>query len=169
MRTLSTLYTAVRQNPILRAAAVLVLIILAAVVWDPSALFALPVAFGATFTEGSLPWEFLVTEAPGHISRRNITLSVAASTTLDPGTVLGKVTSSGKYVPWDDSWSDGRETVAGVLAGEAVNDAAEVADVEGVAIVGVAEVRSDDLVWEDGVSESAGQAGLEALHIRVRE
>lgn len=34
---------------------------------------------------------------------------------LYPGTIMGRVTSGGKYGPYDGSAADGRETVAGIL------------------------------------------------------
>lgn len=34
---------------------------------------------------------------------------------LSAGTVLGKITASGKYGPYDDSAADGRQTAVGIL------------------------------------------------------
>ncbi len=48
------------------------------------------------FTEGRHPTEGLMSEANGHRSRDNITIA-AGSGIIEPGTVLGKITASGKY------------------------------------------------------------------------
>ena len=37
---------------------------------------------------------------------------------LPAGTVLGKITASGKYGPYDDTATDGRQTAVGILAEE---------------------------------------------------
>lgn len=50
------------------------------------------------FTEGRRATEGLLSEANFHRSRDNITIAAGAGVVV-PGTVLGKVTASGKYVP----------------------------------------------------------------------
>lgn len=121
----------------------------------------------ASQTEGKYPGEFLLAEMPGTISRDTVTVRVPADTTLNPGTVLGQVSASGKYVPFDDAASDGRETAAGVLHGKLVNDGVA-ADATAVIINWSAEVRAADLEWEVGVDEDAGLADLAALGIKAR-
>jgi len=120
-----------------------------------------------SLSENQYASEFLQTEAPGKISRENVTVTVAASTTLVPGQVLGKISASGKYVPYDDTASDGREAVAGILYSEAVNAALSPADVDGVVINGIAEVRGADLEW-GAADVPTGTADLAALFIKVR-
>ena len=120
-----------------------------------------------SLSENQYASEFLQTEAPGKISRENVTVTVAASTTLVPGQVLGKISASGKYVPYDDTASDGRETAAGILYSEAVNAALSPADVDGVIINGIAEVRGADLEW-GAADVPTGTADLAALFIKVR-
>jgi len=122
----------------------------------------------AAINEGQYPGEFLLAELPGTISRDTVTVTVAAATTLSPGTVLGQITADEKYVPYDDAESDGREDAAGVLYGELVNDGLAEADMTGVIINRDAEVRSADLVWEVGVDEDRGLADLRALGIKAR-
>lgn len=119
-------------------------------------------------TEGRYAGAFLVAESPGTISRDTVTVTVAASTTLAPGAVLGQISASGKYVPYDDSYSDGREVAAGVLYGEIANAALAPADKTGVIVNFGAEVRGDDLIWETGVDETGGLADLAALGIKAR-
>lgn len=67
-------------------------------------------------TEGRHAGEFLLSEANGTRSREEITL---APTTVDlpAGQLLGKLTASGEYAPYDPAVdpADGSETVAAVL------------------------------------------------------
>ena len=60
--------------------------------------------------------DFLVHEAVGHISRETgvVTLTDAEGV-LQPGTVLGQITASGKYVAHDDNATDGSEIPAALL------------------------------------------------------
>lgn len=122
----------------------------------------------ATKTEGRHDSEFLTAEAPGTISRDEVTVTVPASTTLDPGTVLGVISATGKYVPYDDSYSDGREDAAGVLFDALTNDDDAPADMDGVVINNTAEVRAADLAWGEGVDEAKGLADLAAKNIKAR-
>lgn len=114
----------------------------------------------STKTEGKHPSEFLVSEAPGTLSRDAVTVTVPASTTLTPGFVLGKLSATGKYVPYDNAGSDGSETAAAVLFDELANDTESGADATGVVINFAAEVRSADLVWADGLNDAGKLAGL---------
>jgi hypothetical protein len=52
-----------------------------------------------TFTEGRHAAEFVLSEAEGTRSRDNVTLhgGFTGADKLKPGTVLGKITSGGKY------------------------------------------------------------------------
>ncbi len=58
--------------------------------------------------------EFVLTEASGQRSRENIVVVQTGAAILS-GTVLGKVTASGKYKPYANGASDGTEVAAGVL------------------------------------------------------
>lgn len=121
----------------------------------------------AVQNEGKYSGEFLLAEMPGTISRDKVTVLVPADTTLNPGTVLGQVSATGKYVPFDDAASDGRETAAGILNEKLVNEGVA-ADATATIINWGAEVRADDLEWEVGVDEDAGLADLAALGIKAR-
>lgn len=118
--------------------------------------------------EGKYPGEFIVQESPGTISRDEVTVTVPANTTLNPGAVLGQISASGKYVPFDDASSDGREDAAGILYSELVNDTGGAVDKTGVIVNWSAEVRSADLEWEEGVDEDKGLADLAALGVKAR-
>lgn len=65
------------------------------------------------FTEGRQPGEFLLTEANGQRSRENITVASGAGI-IAPGSILGIVTASGKYVLSPDTGSDGSQTAVAV-------------------------------------------------------
>ncbi|RMD93351.1 MAG: head decoration protein [Alphaproteobacteria bacterium] len=56
---------------------------------------------------------FVKYEAPQNYSRDDIT--VVSGQNLVAGTVLGKITASGKYTAWDPAAVDGSETAVGVL------------------------------------------------------
>lgn len=125
----------------------------------------------STKTEGRHTAEFLISEANGTRSRDQVTVTVPASTTLKPGLVLAKVTGSGKYVPYDDDGSDGREEAAGVLYDGLVNDTEAPVDVDATVITCDAEVRAADLEWDSSIDDSekaAGRADLLALGIKSR-
>lgn len=159
---------AVQGSALIRLALAMGVLIACALVVDPAAWLAAPFVLGASLTEGQHTGEFILAECPGTISRDTVTVTVAANTTLEPGTVLGQITSSGKYEPYDDGYSDGREVAAGILYGEARNDTEAEADVEAVIVDFAAEVRAADLVWGTGVDETGGTADLAALGIKAR-
>ena len=66
-------------------------------------------------TQGFLTGEYLVSEAPGSRSRDVATVTVAGGVALPPGTVLGKVTASGKLVKYSDGASDGSQAAVAIL------------------------------------------------------
>ena len=123
-------------------------------------------------TEEQYTGEFILTESPGELSRDNVTVTVPASTKLQPGFVLGKITADGNYAPYDNDNTDGTEAAAGVLYGELDNSASEsAADFEAVIINAVAEVRKADLQWGSGVldaEKTAAYADLAALFVKAR-
>ena len=49
------------------------------------------------------------------MTRQEVVVNVASETTLKLGSVLGKITASGKYVPSDPDASDGSEAAAAVF------------------------------------------------------
>lgn len=108
---------------------------------------------------------FLLSEGDGHFSRDNVTL--AAGHDLEAGTVLGKITATGKFAQYDNQASDGSQVAAGILYDKANSTAADVAV---CAIVRTAEVVDELLVWPDGspTDITAGVADLKAIGIIVR-
>ena len=117
-------------------------------------------------TEGPHPGGFLVWEALRDYTRETITL---AAGTLAPGTVLGRITASGKYAAHDPDAVDGTQTAAAVLWGPADasgGDAPAVALVRGPAIV-----NRHELVFAGTPSAgeiAAAHAALLAAGILVR-
>jgi hypothetical protein len=109
----------------------------------------------------------ILSELPGHQSRENVT--IVSGQDLAFGTVVGKITSTGKYKAYDDDNNDGSEAAAGVLVGEDVD--ASGGDKDGVIIVKDAELNPDLLVWastNDATDITNGKTDLAALGIKLR-
>ncbi len=98
-----------------------------------------------TLTEGRHTAEFLLSEANGYQSREVVTLAAAAAA-LSAGTVLGKITASGKYAAYSNAAGDGTQTAVGVLYANAPDSAA---DQEVVMIARNAEVKGTSLTGSD--------------------
>lgn len=115
-----------------------------------------------TLTQGIEAGEFLMNEANGKISRDVVTVTIASNAKLRSGTVLGKVTASGKFIPYLAGASDGSQAAAAILLTpllDGVNG-----DTKAVVIIRHAEVIGDRLTGSD----TAGVAALKALGIIVR-
>lgn len=112
------------------------------------------------YTEGRHTGEFLLSEANGTQSRDEVTIAAAAAAMV-PGTLVGRITASGKYVAYSNAAADGSEVAAGILYA-AVPDKA--ADQRAVIIARGAEVARAELTGLD----AAGEADLKALGIVVR-
>lgn len=126
----------------------------------------------SAITERKHTGEFIISEANGQRSRDAVTVTVANATTLEAGMVLGKLTATGKYVPYDNSGSDGSESAAGVLYGELVNDGVAPADFDGVVVNSDAEIRKADLQWASGLVDAdkdAAYVDLAAVGIKARD
>ena len=119
-----------------------------------------------TLVEGTHPGGFLVWEAFRDYTRETITV---ASGTLEPGTVLGKITTGGKFTQLAPAASNGSQNAAGILWGPADATAADAAAV--VVQRGPAIVNRNDLIWPTGATEpqiAAATAALAALGILLR-
>lgn len=117
--------------------------------------------------EGIRPGSFVLTEVePRTLSRDNVTF-LTGSVYL-PGQVLGQLTANGKFCPLDPSASTGAQIAAGISL---YRYDASAADVKGVVIDRLAEVKANELVWPVGISspnQAAAIAQLKALDILVR-
>ena len=87
---------------------------------------------------------------------------------LEAGTVLGRITETGKSVALDPTANDGSENAAGILW-DGVD--ASAGDRKGLAITRTAAVRADALLWPDGITspqKAAALAQLAAVGIKTR-
>ena len=114
----------------------------------------------ATLTEGKHAGGFLVWEVLREFNRETITIASGAGKVV-PGTVLGKITTGGKYTGLAPAATNGSQNPAGVLwAGVD----ATAADALGVVILrGPAIVNRNELVWPAGATEAQITAAITAL------
>lgn len=123
-----------------------------------------------TLTEGRHAGGFLVWEAFWDYTREVITIATGGTNPiLEPGTVLGKITASGKFAANDPAAVDGTETAIAVLWGQAD---ATAADVDAVVLLrGPAIVNGNDLVFTGtptALEITAAHTALAAVGILTR-
>lgn len=120
------------------------------------------------FNEGRNPGEFLLSEANGNRSRDVITVASGAGV-IAPGTVLGKLTSGGKYTPSPATGSDGSQTAVAVAL---YGCDATSADQKLVVVARDAEVNINLLAYASSVDDATKKAAkatqLAAVGIIVR-
>ena len=121
-------------------------------------------------TEGRHAGGFLVWEAFRDYTREVITIATGGTyPVLEPGTVLGKITASGKYAAHDPAAVDGTETAVAVLWGPAD---ATAADATVVALArGPAVVNGKDLVFvgtPTALEITAAHSALATLGVLTR-
>lgn len=94
--------------------------------------------------------EFLLSEGAGNISREAI--NVAAGPALEPGQILGLVTASSEFAPYQPTAEDGTENAVAILYGPlGESDVAR----RSRAIVRLAEVSEAHLTGLDPAAEKA--------------
>ena len=94
--------------------------------------------------------EFLLSEGPGTISREAI--NVAAGPALEPGQILGLVTATGEFAPYQPTAEDGSENAIAILYGPlGQSDVVR----RGRAVVRQAEVSEAHLTGLDPAAEKA--------------
>ena len=114
----------------------------------------------ATLTEGPHPGGFLIWEVLRDYTRETATLTSGAGK-LAPGTVLGQITTGGKYTVLTPGATNGSQNAAGLLWGPA--DATD-ADAPGVVIVrGPTIVNRHEIIWPEGITEAQTTTALTAL------
>lgn len=129
----------------------------------------------ATYNEPTRNYTFLMSEfSPGTLSREKVTL-LQDATKAQPcvaGTVLGMITASGKYTPYDDAVAGlvgvGATTAAGILAENVDEDVLAAGDVTVQIIKRLAEVKEAELVWHtlaDATSKAAAKASLSTTNM----
>ena len=121
-----------------------------------------------TLTEGKHAGGFLVWEVLRDYTRETISIASGAGK-LEPGTVLGKITTGGKYTGLAPTATNGSQNAVGILwAGVD----ASAADAPGVVVLrGPALVNQHELVWPNGATEAqitAATTALAALGIILR-
>lgn len=120
-------------------------------------------------TEKNYVGDVVAFEEDDHYSREAVTI-LSGEGVLAMGTVLAKVTASGKYVVSTDDASDGSQTSIAVLI-QPVD--ATSADVVATAIVRHAAVKRAGLVFgpdiDDATKLAAAEAELKAVGILIRE
>lgn len=114
----------------------------------------------AILNEGKHTAEFLLSEGGEMYSRDEVTIAAAAGA-MAPGTVVGKITASGKYKEYNNANNDGSEVAAGILYA-AVADKAT--DQKAVIISRHCEVIASELTGLD----TPARADLLALGIVCR-
>ena len=91
--------------------------------------------------------EFLLSEGNGEISREQVIVTVSGATKWVSGTLLGKLTATGKFVKYNNAGSLGEQAVAGILWNELDPVAG---DIKATVIVRSAEVMGSKLTGSDG-------------------
>ena len=125
----------------------------------------------ATLTKIQSNASFIVSESNGYRSRDDVTVTVPATTTYAAGTILGKITASGKYVRHAAGATDGSEDEAGVLYETLANTTGSAVDSESVSFARDAEVNGSELTYEvgaDAAQITASNLAIKALGIIVR-
>ena len=111
-------------------------------------------------TEGKHAGGFLVWEVLRDYTRETVTIASGAGK-LEPGTVLGRITTGGKYTSFAPGASNGSQNASGILW-DSVD--ASAADAPGVVLLrGPAIANRHDLVWPDGATEAQITAATTAL------
>lgn len=114
---------------------------------------------------GPLTAAFLIREANGmYRSREEGDVRVAAGGTLNPGTILGRITASGLYVRHDPAASNGSQNVAGILF-EGISNVGNASQVtvRRTIVVRDCEVHKTELIYSAGADAAAITAADNAL------
>ncbi|WP_210879794.1 head decoration protein [Roseovarius autotrophicus] len=121
-----------------------------------------------TLTEGKHAGGFLIWEVLRDYTRETVTIASGAGK-LAPGTVLGKITTGGKFTVLTPGATNGSQNVAGILWGQA--DATD-ADAPAVVLLrGPAIVNRHEISFPDGATEAqitTATTALAALGIILR-
>lgn len=124
-----------------------------------------------SFTETPRDLAFVLSEANRTLSREPITI-VSGSGIVKAGTVLGKITATGKYAPSPNASTAGKEGAETANAIAAYEVDATSADVATVGITNDAEVKKPMLVYDSTVDDDTKKATkltqLRAVTIKAR-
>ena len=111
-------------------------------------------------TEGKHAGGFLVWEVLRDYTRETVTIASGAGK-LEPGTVLGRITTGGKYTSFAPGASNGSQNASGILWDSVDASAADAPAV--ILLRGPAIVNRQDLVWPDGATEAQITTATTAL------
>ena len=121
-----------------------------------------------TLTEDKHTGGFLIWEVLRDYTRETVTLASGAGK-LAPGTVLGRITTGGKYTGLAPAATNGSQNAAGILWADV--DATD-ADAPGVVILrGPAIANRHEIVWPEAATEAqitTATTALAALGIILR-
>lgn len=118
----------------------------------------------APVTEGKRTAEFLISEANGHRSREEVTVTVPASTTIPAGRIMAVITATGKYVPHDEDGTDnGTRAPRAVLFDNVTNSTGGAVDATLTIISRDAEVRAASLTHDPAGNAAANANDLADL------
>ena len=111
-------------------------------------------------TEGKHAGGFLVWEVLRDYTRETVTIASGVAK-LEPGTVLGKITTGGKYTTLAPAATNGSQNAAGILWDKVD---ASTSDAPGVVVLrGPAIVNRHEIIWPDGATEAQITAATTAL------
>lgn len=115
----------------------------------------------ATYTEGKRHGDVFKRELPEPLYCRE-TVTVASGNNLAVGTVVARITASGKYQQLAPGGTGGAQTAAGVLAWRDVD--ASAADATGVVTVrGHVVLSKSALIWPAGITDPQKATALSQL------
>ncbi len=108
--------------------------------------------------EGKRAGEHLLSEGNGNISRDVVSLTGAAS--FSAGTVLGRITATGKYTLHDSEASDGTQNAIAIL-----HEYVDVTSADEMARINVrnCEVAGDRLTYKSGITDPDKAAAISFL------
>jgi len=107
--------------------------------------------------EGRWPGAYLVSDDV-HLSREVVTF--AKSAVIAAGTVMGRITASGKYVPLNPTAKDGSERAAAIAYDNV--DASD-KDQRGVVTLRQSAVKALELIWPEGITGEQMAAAIADL------
>lgn len=106
----------------------------------------------AILTEGPRKAEFMISEAESYRARDNATVTIPANTTFSAGTVLGRITATGKYVRHDAALVNGAQVARAVLFENVQNATGSSADFKATVIARSTQVKKADLIYMAGAT-----------------
>ena len=114
--------------------------------------------------------EYVISEANGRSSREQALIDQSLAAKLEPGTVLGKITATGKYLPLNPGAADGTE-VAAAFSNHRVEVMDPAEDIRTSIMVRDIEANGNKIFWPAGITDAqkkSAEAQLAAQGMIVR-